>query len=68
MKFNDQNDEQSKQYKEFIDKIKDDMVNTTGIPVSIFENTDPNSTGFGGKYNMGNNPCVNCPFNAYKKK
>lgn len=60
-------------YKEFIDKIKDDMVNISGIPASIFENTNPNytgfeninpnSTGFGGKYNMGNNPCEHCPNN-----
>lgn len=55
--------ENVKQYKEFIDKIKDDMVNISGIPTSIFENTNPNSTGFGGKYNMGNNPCDNCPNN-----
>lgn len=55
--------ENLKQYKEFIDKIKDDMVNINGIPASIFENTDPNSTGFGGEYNMGNNPCENCPNN-----
>lgn len=55
--------ENIKQYKEFIDKIKDDMVNTNGISTSTFENLNPNSTGFGGKYNMGNNPCDNCPNN-----
>lgn len=55
--------ENIKQYKEFIDKVNDDMINITGIPASIFENTNPNSTGFGGKYNMGNNPCENCPNN-----
>lgn len=60
MKFNDQDDEQVK-HEEFIDKIEDDIIND--IPVSIFENTDPNSTGFGGKYNTGNNPCENCPNN-----
>jgi hypothetical protein len=61
MKFNDQDDEQVKQHEEFIDKIEDDIIND--IPVSIFENTDPNSTGFGGKFNMGNNPCEHCPNN-----
>lgn len=60
MKFNDQDDEQVK-HEEFIDKIEDDIIND--IPVSIFENTDPNSIGFGGKYNMGNNPCEHCPNN-----
>jgi hypothetical protein len=52
-----------KEFKEFIDKTKDDMVNISGIPASIFENTNLNSTGFGGKYNMGNNPCEHCPNN-----
>ena len=69
----DINEATSLNYKEFIDKIKDDMVNISGIPASIFENTNPNytgfeninpnSTGFGGKYNMGNNPCEHCPNN-----
>lgn len=69
----DINEATSLNYKEFIDKIKDDMVNVSGIPASIFENTNPNytgfeninpnSTGFGGKYNMGNNPCEHCPNN-----
>lgn len=63
MKFNNQNDEQVKQYKEFINKIKDDMVNMTGIPASVFENINPNSTGFGGTHNMGYNPCEHCPNN-----
>lgn len=58
-----ENEKQYKEYKEFIDKIKDDMVNINGIPASKFENIDPNSTGFGGKYNMGSNPCKNCPNN-----
>lgn len=61
MELNSQVDEQ--QYKEFIDKIKDDMVNINGIPASKFENIDPNSTGFRGKYNIGNNPCEHCPNN-----
>lgn len=52
-----------KEFKEFIDKIKDDMVNISGIPASTFENIDPNSTGFGSKYNMSNNPCEHCPNN-----
>lgn len=52
-----------KEFKKFIDKIKDDMVNISGIPASIFENTNLNSTGFGGKYNMGNDPCEHCPNN-----
>lgn len=69
----DINEATSLNYKEFIDKIKDDMVNINGIPASIFENTNPNytgfeninpnSTGFGGKYNMGNNPCEHCANN-----
>lgn len=61
MKFNDQDDEQVKQHEEFIDKIEDDIIND--ISISIFENTDLNSTGFGGKFNMGNNPCEHCPNN-----
>ena len=63
MELNSQVDEQITQYKEFIDKIKDDMVNISGIPTSKFENIDPNSTGFGGKFNMDNNPCEHCPNN-----
>lgn len=45
-----------KEFKEFIDKIKDDMVNVTGIPASSFENY--NST-----LGARNNPCENCPNN-----
>lgn len=60
MKFNDQDDEQVK-HEEFIDKIEDDIIND--IPISIFENTDLNSTRFEGKYNIGNNPCEHCPNN-----
>ena len=56
-------DEKIKQYEELIDKIKDDMVDITGIPASRFENIDPNSTVVGGKYNMGDNPCEHCPNN-----
>lgn len=52
------NNEQVKQYKEFIDTIKDDMVNINGIPASAFENIDPNSMGVG-----GNNTCEHCPNN-----
>lgn len=65
MELSSQVDEQMTQYEGFIDKIKDDMVNIniTGTPISTFENIDPNSTGFGGKYNMGNNPCEHCPNN-----
>lgn len=68
MELNSQDNEQAKQYKEFIDKIKDDMVNITSIPASTFENIDPNSTDFGGNYNIyntgnRNNPCDNCPNN-----
>jgi hypothetical protein len=39
------------------------MEEASKIPAGIFENTNPNSTGFGGKYNMGNNPCEHCPNN-----
>lgn len=63
MEFNSQIDEKIKQYEELIDKMKDDMVNITGIPASSFENIDPNSTVVGGKYNMGDNPCEHCPNN-----
>lgn len=60
MKFSDKDDEQVK-HEEFIDKIENDIIND--VPISIFENTDPNSTGFGGKFNMDNNPCEHCPNN-----
>lgn len=63
MEFNSQYDEQIKQYEELIDKIKDDMVNITGIPASVFENIEPNSTVVGGNRNMDYNPCENCPNN-----
>lgn len=39
------------------------MEEASKIPASAFENINPNSTGFGGKYNMGNKPCENCPNN-----
>lgn len=63
MKNNSKIDEQIKQYEEFINKIEDDIININGIPTSKFENIEPNSTGFGGKYNMGDNPCEHCPNN-----
>ena len=65
MELSSQVDEQITQYEEFIDKIKDDManININGTPISTFENIDPNSTWFGGKHNMGNNPCEHCPNN-----
>jgi hypothetical protein len=54
--------ENEKRYKEFIDKIKEDMVNISGIPTATFETVDPN-TWYVGKYNTGNNPCEHCPNN-----
>jgi hypothetical protein len=63
MENNSKIDEQIKQYEGFINKIEDDIININGIPTSKFENIDPNSTGFGGKYNMGVNPCEHCPNN-----
>lgn len=49
--------------EEFIALHKKLMEEASKIPASIFENTNLNSTGFGGKYNMGNNPCEHCPNN-----
>ena len=49
--------------EELITLHKKLMEEVSQIPASIFENTNPNSTGFGGKYNMGNNPCEHCPNN-----
>lgn len=56
-------DELIKQYEGFINKIEDDIININGIPFEKFENIDPNSTGFGGKYNLSFNPCEHCPNN-----
>lgn len=65
----------NKEYKEFIDKINCETISSTEelitlnktlieeiskIPASTFENINPNSTGFGGKYY---NPCEHCPNN-----
>jgi hypothetical protein len=49
--------------EEIIELNKSLIENISKVPVSAFENIDPNSTGFGGKYNMGNNPCEHCPNN-----
>ena len=49
--------------EELIELHKRLMEDVSKIPTSTFENLDPNSTGFGGKYNMGNNPCEHCPNN-----
>lgn len=49
--------------EELIELHKRLMEEASKIPASIFENIDPNSTGFGGKFNMGNNPCEHCPNN-----
>lgn len=49
--------------EEFIELNKTFIEELTKIPTSSFENIDPNSTGFGGNFNMGNNPCDRCPNN-----
>ena len=49
--------------EELIKLHKTFMEEVSKIPASVFDNIDPNSTGFGGKFNMGNNPCDNCPNN-----
>ena len=49
--------------EEFIELNKTFIEEASKIPASSFENIDPNSTGFGGNFNMGNNPCDNCPNN-----
>ncbi len=53
--------------EEIIELNKTLIENISKVPVSSFENTNPNSTGFGGKFNMGNNPCENCPNNPKNK-
>lgn len=63
MELNSKVDEQIKQCEEFIKRVEGDIININGIPTSKFENIDPNSTGFCGKYNMGDNPCEHCPNN-----
>ena len=50
-------------FEEIIELNKSLIEKISKVPVSAFENLDPNSTGFVGKYNMGNNPCDNCPNN-----
>lgn len=49
--------------EELIKLNKTLMEEISKIPASAFKNIDPNSTGFGGEFNMGNNPCENCPNN-----
>lgn len=36
------------------------MEEISKIPISTFENINPNSTGFRGNHNMGYNPCEHC--------
>lgn len=55
--------EHIKEYNQLFDNIKDDILNITSIPASLFENIDYNYTGIASKYNTGNNPCEKCPNN-----
>ena len=50
--------------EKLIETSKKSMEELSGIPTSMFENTNINSTGWHrNHFNLGKNPCENCPNN-----